>query len=120
MPDEKQLRRFFLIHGLRSYSPSWYKRNSSSLRIESREKEGGSDSKFQGSPNSVTHFWELGTTAKVLASSKTALPAGVKKNLPAYEPVRNTSHSNHNIREGEIVWGGGNRNFRGVKYIFSV
>lgn len=108
-----------MTHGLRSYSPSWYKRNSSSLRIESREKEGGSDSKFQGSPNSVTQFWELGTTVKVLASSKTALPAGVKKNLPAHEPVRSTSHSNHNIREGEIVRRG-NRNFREVKYIFSV
>lgn len=44
---------------------------------------------------------------------------GKKKNLPAHEPVRSTSHSNHNIREGEIVRGG-NRNFREVKYIFSV
>lgn len=107
----------FLTHGLRSYSPSWYERNSSSRRTESR-KEGGSDSKFQGSPHSVSHFWELGTTVKVLASSKTALPAGVK-NLPAHEPVRSTSHSNHNIREGKIVWGA-NRNFRRVKDIFSV
>lgn len=79
MPDEEQLRSFFLAHGLRSYSPSWYERNSSSLRTESSRKEGGSDLKLQGSPHSVTHFLELGTTVKVLASSKTALPAEVKK-----------------------------------------